>query len=119
MHLSTFFFCRGNLRRVRWLDLQSLPGVTALGRNSCSLPEIQKKTTKGRKTTSSRMRKRTPKTPQTQPRQNHTPRVVHVKKAQSAGEGKSKGSLAQFVGKRAVEKAAPWKSPKTGLSPSA
>src|SRR5271166_4274642 len=34
MHLSTFFFCRGNLRRVRWLDLQSLPGVTALGRNS-------------------------------------------------------------------------------------
>jgi hypothetical protein len=29
------------------------------------------------------------------------------------------GSLAQFVGKRAVEKAAPWKSPKAGLSPSA
>jgi transposase len=29
------------------------------------------------------------------------------------------GSLAQFVGKRAVEKAAPWKSPRTGLSHSA
>src|SRR5271166_1108642 len=29
------------------------------------------------------------------------------------------GSLAEFVGKRAVEKAAPWKSPKAGLSPSA
>jgi len=36
------------------------------------------------------------------------------------GERQEKiGSLAQFVGKRAVEKAAPWKSPKTGLSPSA
>ena len=29
------------------------------------------------------------------------------------------GSLAEFVGKWAVEKAAPWKSPKAGLSPSA
>ena len=29
------------------------------------------------------------------------------------------GSLAEFVGKRAVEKAAPWKSPKAGLSLSA
>src|SRR5271166_6126580 len=29
------------------------------------------------------------------------------------------GFLAEFVGKRAVEKAAPWKSPRTGLSPSA
>ena len=29
------------------------------------------------------------------------------------------GSLAEFVGKRAVEKAAPWKSPRAGLSPSA
>jgi hypothetical protein len=29
------------------------------------------------------------------------------------------GSLAEFVGKTAVEKAAPWKSPKAGLSPSA
>src|SRR5271157_1745223 len=30
-----------------------------------------------------------------------------------------KALLAEFVGKRAVEKAAPWKSPKAGLSPSA
>src|SRR5271157_3913402 len=29
------------------------------------------------------------------------------------------GSLAEFVGKRAVEKAAPWKSPRAGLSSSA
>jgi hypothetical protein len=29
------------------------------------------------------------------------------------------GSLAEFVGKRAVEKAAAWKSPKAGLPPSA
>ena len=31
-------------------------------------------------------------------------------------KGKKNGSLAEFVGKRAVEKAAPWKSPKAGLS---
>jgi hypothetical protein len=30
-----------------------------------------------------------------------------------------KGSVAEFVGKRAVEKAAAWKSPPAGLSPSA
>ena len=29
------------------------------------------------------------------------------------------GSVAEFVGKRAVEKGAPWKSPKAGLSPCA
>jgi hypothetical protein len=29
------------------------------------------------------------------------------------------GSVAEFVGKRAVEKAAAWKSPPAGLSPSA
>jgi hypothetical protein len=32
---------------------------------------------------------------------------------------KNFGPLAEFVGKRAVEKAAPWKSPRAGLSPSA
>ena len=30
-----------------------------------------------------------------------------------------RGSLAEFVGKRVVEKAAAWKSPRAGLSPSA
>jgi hypothetical protein len=32
---------------------------------------------------------------------------------------KKEGSVAESVGKRAVEKAAPWKSPKAGLSHSA
>jgi hypothetical protein len=31
---------------------------------------------------------------------------------------RKKGSIAEFVGKRAMEKGAPWKSPKAGLSPS-
>ena len=33
--------------------------------------------------------------------------------------GNTYGSLAEFVGKRAVEKAAPWKSPQAELSPCA
>jgi hypothetical protein len=44
-----------------------------------------------------------------QPQLRKRPILVHQKS----------GSVAEFVGKRAVEKAAAWKSPPAGLSPSA